>query len=137
MFVKLRDWISLEKIYWGALSANPNAIELLEANQDKIHWEWLSLNPNAMHLLEANPDKMNWYRLSENPNAIHILEANQDRIDLYWLSNNPSIFIYDYEFMQKTNFERNEEIHQYVYHPRFIQKYINKYGVEALDKYME
>jgi hypothetical protein len=37
-----------EKIHWGALSFNPNAIPLLKANQekiDKIHWFYLSSNP--------------------------------------------------------------------------------------------
>ena len=49
------------------LSSNPNAIELLEANQDKIDWNELSKNPNAVHLLEANSDKIDWYILSRNP----------------------------------------------------------------------
>jgi hypothetical protein len=37
------------------LSGNPNAIHLLEKNQDKIDWRVLSRNPNAIHLLEKNP----------------------------------------------------------------------------------
>ena len=28
---------------------------------------WLSENPNAIHLLEQNQDKINWTRLSINP----------------------------------------------------------------------
>ena len=28
------------------LSTNPNAIELLEENQDKIVWTWISRNPS-------------------------------------------------------------------------------------------
>ena len=36
-----------DKIYWGSLSQNPNAIQLLEKNQDQINrwwswWYWLS-----------------------------------------------------------------------------------------------
>jgi len=57
-------------INWNALSRNPNAINLLEQNQDKINWNALSLNPNAIHLLKKNLDKINWCELSENPNAI-------------------------------------------------------------------
>ena len=33
------------QIYWKYLSKNPNAINLLEKNQDKIHWYYLSENP--------------------------------------------------------------------------------------------
>ena len=35
-------------------------------NQDKIDWGCLSLNPNAIHLLEKNPDKIYWICLSKN-----------------------------------------------------------------------
>jgi len=41
----------------------------------------LSANPNAIHILEKNMDKINWQQLSANPNAIHILEKNMDKVD--------------------------------------------------------
>ena len=47
---KLRDWIDLEKLDWSLLSSNPNAMELLETNQDKIHWYNLSFNPSIFKL---------------------------------------------------------------------------------------
>ena len=58
--MKLLDWIDVNKLSWGLLSQNPNALNLLEANPDKINWEELSRNPNAIHLLEANPHKIDW-----------------------------------------------------------------------------
>ena len=79
-----------DKIVWFTLSANLNAIHLLEANPDKIVWNRLSRNPNAIHLLEANPDKIDWNMLCLNPNAIHLLEANPDKINWEWLSENPN-----------------------------------------------
>jgi hypothetical protein len=33
---ELLDWINLEKINWGMLSVNPNAINILEKNLEKI-----------------------------------------------------------------------------------------------------
>ena len=45
-FLKLRDWILLEKLNWSALSQNPAAIQLLEQNPDKIVWKLLSENPD-------------------------------------------------------------------------------------------
>ena len=79
---KLLDWIDIKKINWVNLcqNSNPNAMHLLEQNQDKINWKILSENPNAIHLLEQNQDKINWKILSENPNAMHLLEQNQDKI---------------------------------------------------------
>ena len=60
---KLRDWIDIDKIDWTWLSSNPNAIHLLEENQDRIDWNFLSMNPNAIHLLEQNIDKIDWKEL--------------------------------------------------------------------------
>jgi len=77
-------------VYWDALSSNPNAIHLLESNQDKINWSNLSKNPSAIHLLKANQHKIDWSNLSKNPNAIDLLEANQDKIDWCNLSKNPN-----------------------------------------------
>ena len=111
---ELLDWIDV--IHWDCLSINPNAISLLEKNQNKIDWDYLSYNPspnaislmeqnqdkicwsvlsknpNAISLLEQNQDKIHWSALSKNPNAISLLEQNQDKIDWYYLSENPSIF---------------------------------------------
>jgi hypothetical protein len=39
---------------------------------DKIIWGSLARNPNAIHLLEKNMDKIDLFNLSENPNAIHL-----------------------------------------------------------------
>ncbi len=39
---KLLDWIDIHKLDWSALSENPNAISILEANKDKIDWKLLS-----------------------------------------------------------------------------------------------
>ena len=93
--MKLLDWVLLDKIDWGVLSLNPNAIHLLEQNIDKINWHSLSLNPNAIYLLEQNMDKIDWLYLSFNPNAIYLLEKNIDKIDWYNLSANPNIFEID------------------------------------------
>jgi hypothetical protein len=47
---KLRDWIDINKLDWDMLSLNPNAIELIKANQDKIDWDNLSYNPAIFEL---------------------------------------------------------------------------------------
>ena len=65
-FIKLHNWIDINKLDWWMLSYNPSAIHLLEQNPDKIVWTNLSCNPNAIHLLEQNPDKINWSMLSKN-----------------------------------------------------------------------
>ena len=49
-YFKLRDWVDKEKLCWETLSANPNAIDLLEKNKNKINWSSLSANPNAIQL---------------------------------------------------------------------------------------
>ena len=41
---KYIDWIKTYKINWDNLSENPNALHLLEQNQDKICWNYLYQN---------------------------------------------------------------------------------------------
>ena len=90
--------------YWFHLSDKPDAIQLLEANQDEIDWDELSLNPNAIHLLEVNQDEINWDELSENP----------------------SIFTYDYEQMTKNKLELNRELIEWFWHPTRVRMYLNE-----------
>ena len=40
----------MDKIFWGCLIENSNAIHLLEANQDKIRWPSLSKNPSIFEI---------------------------------------------------------------------------------------
>ena len=47
---KLIDFIDINKLNWGRLSKNANAIHLLEKNQDKIYWPDLSKNPSIFEL---------------------------------------------------------------------------------------
>jgi len=119
-------------------------IPLLEENLDKLgdfSWGQLSENPNAIHLLEKNQDKINWDGLSCNPNAIHLLEKNQDKINLVGLSLNPSIFEreyqYEYEAMKKRCLIYKEELIQKTMHPSRIQKYlVMGISIDELDNYL-
>jgi hypothetical protein len=93
------NWDNIDKKYnidWDDLSANPNAIPLLEKNPEKINWEKLCTNPNAIHLLEKNLDKIDWFELSTNPNAIYLLEQNQKKIDWGFLSmNKNAVYLFE------------------------------------------
>ena len=82
-FIQSNPAVNLH-LQWYFLSGNPNAIPILEQNQDKLNWNSFSGNPNAIPILEQNQDKINWYWLSRNPNAIHLLVRNLDRI--HWKS---------------------------------------------------
>jgi len=105
------------------LSINPNAIDLLKANQDQIDWNMLSTN--AIDLLKANPNKLNWYYLLRNENAIHLLEANQDKINWIRLSKNPCIFELDYNFIKNRMNIIKEELIAKAMHPKRIQLWID------------
>jgi len=90
----------------------------------------LSFNPNAIHLLEENQDKIDWSDLSQNPNAIHLLEQNIDKIHWYWLSRNPSIFYmsYDYEKIKTTIGDHiREQLIQSVNHPKRVSYMVDTY----------
>lgn len=81
-----------ELIVWEALSENPEALDILEANPDKISFSHLSRNPNprAFELLKANPSKIDWSAMSLNTSdwAIQLLMDNPEKIVWYNLSQN-------------------------------------------------
>ena len=145
-YLKLLDWIPINKIDWYLMSKNPNAIPILKENLDRVDWYWLSANPNAMDILKGNLDRVDWYwlsanpnamdiikenldrvdwmRLSSNPNAVEILEGNLDRVDWDELSMNPSIFIYDYRAMKNSLYKEGgfvEELMQNRFHPKNME----------------
>ena len=47
----------------------------IEEHKDKLKWHMLSANPNAIHLLEQTPNKILWWNLSANPKTIHLLDT--------------------------------------------------------------
>jgi hypothetical protein len=98
-----------------ALSTNPNALSLLEQNQDKIDWRKLSRNPNAISLLKENQDKIWWEYLSYNPNIMEII------CDL------------DYDTMKQTMQLFAEELTAYVFHPLRMNKLAEQYNI-SLDE---
>jgi len=80
---------------WQSLSANPNAIHILEKYYNKIDLESLALNPNGMPLLEKHMPihgKWVWVELSKNSSsdAIRFLEQHLDKADPRRLSSNPN-----------------------------------------------
>ena len=103
---------------------NPNAISILEKNQDKIDWNSLSGNPNAMHLLENNPDKIYWHYFSANTNAISILEKNQDKINWEFLSRNGGTCELNYKFLKERMDIIREDLMKAVYHPKRLEYYL-------------
>ena len=81
----------------------------------------LSTNPEAIHLLEKNQDKIEWSWLCKNPAATEILKVNQDKIDWVIFSYNPGIFEYNYKGMTRPF---TEELLSVVYHPDNVKKLI-------------
>ena len=110
-YMKLLDWIDINKLDWIELSKNPGAIHLLEQNQDKI----------------------DWFELSKNPNAIHLLEQNQYKIDWFILSTNPSIFTYDFEKIEKNFIPLRKAIIENRFNPKNIDKF-NGWGFNIYDE---
>ena len=109
----------------------------MENHLDKVHWVYLSANPNAIHLLEKNLDKVDWSALSCNLNAISILEKNLDKVTWYMLSSNNNICDlickYNYEEMRNSMKDFCEELVKKVFHPLRLQRICDHYGLEMTE----
>ena len=107
----------MNEIDWCLLSANPNALSILEKYPDQIQWLFASSNPCIFPLLEQNLDKIKWdslcynlypeylpfvekhkeylcnrcwYLLSSLPVALPLLEKYPEKIRWCQLSRNPA-----------------------------------------------
>lgn len=124
--------------FWTLLSGNPNAIPVLESNQDKIDWGAICENPNAYDLLNKNRYKiLDWALMARNinPDILNLIEEEDEFIEWDYIMDNPSaiefikrnigkiytnhifdilyrddIFTYDYEEMRIRNRAIKDEI---------------------------
>lgn len=67
----------VKKNLWAYICENPNAVHIIEKNQDKINLQALCYNYNATHLIEKRLDEIKndgWYNLSGNINGIYIMK---------------------------------------------------------------
>jgi hypothetical protein len=83
------------------LSLNPDALFILEENQEFIDWEFLCENNNAFHLINQNLDKLTpecWESTLLNNSSIHSIRLIKQNLDILdknsWscLSQNKSAF---------------------------------------------
>ncbi len=114
----------------------------LEKNLDKVNWYNLAKNINAIHIIEKNLDKLDSFckdALLRNPKAINVIERNFDRFknDYYALSENPNgihlLTKYNYEKMKNDMQEFNEELVAYVFNPKRLSRFGEKYGFQIWD----
>ena len=122
---KFKHFIQQDKINWGVLSRNENAIHILEQNPDKIIWGSLSFNPNAIHLLERYRSNIDWSTLSENPNALHLLTKYQYKIDWECIFYNVSIFELDYKLLFERCDVYKSELLKKTLHPSRVKRYLD------------
>ena len=72
-----------QNIYWDALCCNPNALEILEKNQDKICWNILSsnTNPKILKLFTSTTlKKLSRHYFSSNIGAYEFLKEHPEYI---------------------------------------------------------
>ena len=138
-------------IKWDQLSKNTNskALELLKAEimvrpyNSKIDWFALSQNPDAIEILDANRDKIEWPDFSgnTNPKAIQIIKENQAYIvsrgyrrdtNIYWHTMSANTSAEAIEFISSL-----ENYHNIFWdflstntNPKAIEMLINKYEEE-------
>lgn len=84
----LLDWIPRECIDFNSLSMNPNAIGLLERNQDRINLEFLSKNTRAEHLLKQYRDRLPWHKICSNPAGYDIIKDRLQHVDIHMFQMN-------------------------------------------------
>ena len=91
-------------------------IDLVSNNFDKIDWECLSANPNAIHLLEKYPNKIGWEYLSRNPNILK-LDYEKMKKNCQSLAEELAAYVFNparlHRFAEKYNLSFEEIMYTY------------------------
>lgn len=131
-----------------SLMSNPCAIHIIEKYSQNINYYFnICINPNATHLVEKYINSIDKYTINNilciQPHLIDLINKYYDKIDPYnnSLCYNPEaihlVANYDYHKMKELMIDFNNELCQYVFHPKRIEKIMTRYGIshEDFDKY--
>ena len=124
---------NFKKINWHNLAYNKckEAIELMKEYPENIYWDALCCNPNALEILEKNQDKICWNILSSNTNP-EILKlftsTTLKKLTQHYFSSN----IGAYEFLKKHPEHITEEIGQMSYIFKPIKKFEYKEEIKQV-----
>ena len=114
---------NFKKINWHNLAYNKckEAIELMKEYPENIYWDALCCNPNALEILEKNQDKICWNILSSNtnPKILKLFTSTTlKKLTQHYFSSN----IGAYEFLKEHPEYITEEIGQMPYIFKAIKK---------------
>ena len=98
-----------------------------------MDWYQLSANPDAISILEQNIDKINWDSLSFNPNAISLLEKNQDKIHWIKFAYNQAISELNYQWLKQRMDIIREDSMKAVFHPKRLEYYLEHHDYDKFD----
>lgn len=125
--IELLKNLSPNEINWTSVSTFHRDVQFIEDNIDKVNWESILMNDYMMPVIERHIDKVDLSlktALSSNTSAIYYLEQHPELIDEGILSNS-NIVTYDYDRIKRERLDLNRELREYIYHPRFIQKWLD------------
>jgi hypothetical protein len=118
---------------WDVIFGKCHLIDIIEQNMDKVDWGWLSINYNAIHILEKNVDKINVDELRHNKNGFNLLlKLNHVFNDYNYYYKN---IVYEYfDYCEKNNIQFNliKMLSQYGYteeHMEFLKNNNNYNGL--------
>lgn len=93
-------------------------------NFHREHWTNLSANPEAIEILEENVDKIDWYYIPKNPAALHLIKGNEDKIEhleTLFENSNPEIIEHLYKIIGNTiDWKRTTSIYKLIQNPAAI-----------------
>ncbi len=130
--------------YWGLVSVNPHAIELLEQKIQTICIGIILYGSKSQEILKLDEFKFDHLWIMQNSNAISLFKQNQIKIPINWvfgntnaaleqkydtiycwtLSSNPDMFTYDYKKILCTNAYIKEAVCAYMHQPKFVAEYL-------------
>jgi hypothetical protein len=113
---------------WARFSGHRDALHVLQKYPEKVHWAITSTKVWAIPLLMQHVQRIDWDALAGTPGMLQAIRNDFSNMPFQFLVKERlgDVFSLGYSMMKQSRAWLLAEIAEFVYHPRFIQKWLDE-----------
>jgi hypothetical protein len=113
---------------WARFSGHRDALHVLQKYPEKVHWAITSTKVWAIPLLMQHAHRVDWSALAGTPALLQAIRTDFNNMPFQFLVKEKlgDAFSLEYSMMKQSRIWLLAEIAEFVYHPRFIQKWLDE-----------
>jgi hypothetical protein len=111
---------------WDRFSNHPDALSILMKYPNKVRWSIVSQNTWAIPLMVRYPDCIDWQSIGSSPVVLDAISNDPNNLPFQFLAKEKlgDAFSISYPQLKISRQWLLPELMEYLYHPRFIQRWV-------------